>query len=124
MVRILTCHHFGGQKIGRCEEALQLAVADDLIIVALEHQVAVYSSEFPDGSSSSGSGTRSKLGQGATRDGGDIGSSPIFFMKKSVGDPTPSSSVHGLKGGSELVLSHSFPTVDLIDSISYNSRGK
>ncbi|CAG7719171.1 unnamed protein product [Allacma fusca] len=122
MVRILTCHHFGGQKITKCEEALQLTIADDYIVVALEHQVAVYSSELLlDDFSYLG---KAGFSRGATRDGGDIGSSPIYFDRAiSASSEDTGVSDTNTKKESEIKFSHSFPTVDLIDSICYNRRG-
>jgi hypothetical protein len=153
MVRILSCHHFRGQRIGRCDEAVGVAVAGDAVIVAVDHQVNIYgrvdhtgvaSTSWSSDASSPGTG----LGLGASFGFGhafndnriyDLGTQFSYQCpektsgyassanKQHIGRPRTtsggSSSIDSVESDTELRLSHSFSTIDLIDTISYNEAG-
>jgi len=138
MVRVLSCYHFRGQRIGRCDEASSVAVAGQSVVVAIEDSINVYVA---------GHGI-----QTPECDFGDIGIGvqsyqsipdlgvPISFvqLEKTTGEErrgdsnfceqprsgSCSSSVSSIESDTEIKLSHSFSTVDLVQSLSYNTKGK
>lgn len=145
MVRVLSCHHFRSQRIGRCDEAVGVAVAGEAVIVALDHQVNIYgriehdgriSSEASSPSASNPTPEPGGISGSIFHDGGgghDIGI-PFVYQKLPSGtfDVTHggrprtrsgSSSVDSVESDTELRLAHSFSTIDRIDSISYNDKG-
>ena len=125
MVRILSCHHFVGQKIGKCEEAVGVALANTAVIVALEHQVNIYTAEKSKDLHSWFINKRSGISFGK----GELGKPFLFETKEAANHsspvtPTGPSTLHPTKAlETELRLSHFFAPVDLINSISYNTRG-
>jgi len=143
MVRILSCHHFRGQRIGRCDEAVGVAVAEDAVIVALEHQVNIYGRADPNlttTSSSWSSDASSPSGGFGTYSFGhafddnriyDLGTQFSYHARSP--DPAAgtklrtisgSSSADSVESDTELRLSHSFTTIDFIENVSYNEAGK
>jgi hypothetical protein len=111
-----------GQKIGKCEEAVGVAVADTVVILALEHQVNIYTAENTTDLNSWFTNRRALISFGQ----GELGK-PFLFKSKELIKPNSAgaqSSNSGKSTEAELRLSHYFAPVDLISSISYNPRGK
>lgn len=137
MVRVLSCYHFRGQRIGRCEEASAVTVAGQCVVVGIEDTVNVYIA-----------GHASALpGALESFDGGDPYSAEHFLNQNipelgipitfSDGDRSPnndsacsgksgscSSSVSSIESDTEIKLSHTFATMDLINSITFNKKGE
>ncbi|CAL8096235.1 unnamed protein product [Orchesella dallaii] len=138
MVRVLSCYHFRGQRIGRCDEASAVAVAGQSVVVAIEDNINVYVA---------GHGFQTPESDLTTCDTGfgvqfyqsipEIGI-PISFsqLEKCAGEErrvdssageqrsgSCSSSVSSIESDTEIKLSHSFSTVDLVQSLSYNKKG-
>jgi len=164
MVRVLSCHHFKGQRIGRCEEATGIAVARDHLIVGFDHQIHVYhgasssshiqnagkkpstepsaatpgSPSLPTVTSKISSifSKSSLLSHGPNASGStftDIGA-PIHRYTVGPSKSQEEGKKRRASGASsvdssesydtELKLSHTFATIDLIDELSYNKKGK
>ncbi|ODN05909.1 Hermansky-Pudlak syndrome 3 protein, partial [Orchesella cincta] len=126
-------------RIGRCDEASAVAVAGQSVVVAIEDSINVYvaghSFQTPE----------SDLTTCDTGFGGQFYHSipeigvPISFaqLEKSLSDErrvdsstseqpqsgSCSSSVSSIESDTEIKLSHSFSTVDLVQSLSYNKKG-
>lgn len=134
MVRVLSCYHFRGQKIGRCEEATALTVADQSIVVAIEDSLNVYNTGHVPTASVYDTGSRANINSHIP----EIGV-PICFgnVGKSSNPPgeegrldneqhqsgSCSSSVSSAESDTEVKLSHSFSTVNLVRNLSYNKKG-
>lgn len=166
MSRIISCHHFRGQRVGRCDEAVDVAVSGHTVIVALEHQINIYGktddchspvflsldSDRHDGSpppvlpgpapatptaklmsaaAASTSKPPSPLPTLPHLCNHDLGTSFVFLKGISSNSPKtkldssspPKKRIESIESDSELRLSHSFATIDLIHKISYNEKG-
>jgi len=124
MVRVLSCHHFRSQKVGRCEGGVGVALADEIVIIALEHSISIYSSETIINIPSWFTKRRAVTSFGR----GNLGAPFYFDIRPSTSSPAkevlpPNVSPKKDTTLETLKLSHSFPPVDLIHSITYNKRG-
>lgn len=146
MVRVLSCYHFRGQKIGRCDEAAAVAVADQSIVVGIEDSITVYNATHSFQTSDSCDVTMyDTSGCGFhflhQHHIPEVGVPITFGLQKSPMSPgddrrtdsasseqaysgSCSSSVSSIESDTEIKLSHSFPTVDLVRFLSYNKKGE
>lgn len=137
MVRVLSCYHFRGQKIGRCDEAAAVAVAGQSIVVGIEDSINVYiaghgfqASDVIEPPLDVGTHIYNIIPEiGAPIVFGHADKSPLSpgedkrIEMEQQGSGSCSSSVSSIESDTEIQLSHSFATVDLVRSLSYNRKG-